>query len=108
MLQVKTFLDKSNIHGIGLFLSDPVKKGDLIWHFTQGIDRIIPREEIEGLTKEEQEFIENAAVYDEDEDGYYLVSDNIRFMNHSDTPNCGETDQTSDALELFALRDIEP
>ena len=108
MIQVKTHIGPSYIHGIGLFASENISKDTVIWKFTEGIDRWIDAELVQDLSKNEQDFIENAAVYDEDEDAYCLVADNVRFINHSEYSNCGETVNTTDeGLELFALRDIK-
>jgi SET domain-containing protein len=107
MIQVKTYIDKSPIHGIGLFANEPIAAGTLIWRFTEGVDRWVEYHTIKDLMPHELDFIDNAATYDDETDSYCLVGDNIRFMNHSNEANCGETDDTSDTdLELFALRDI--
>lgn len=114
MLNVKTYLDKSSIHGIGLFANQFIEKGDLIWQFTKGIDQWLDRHELEKQLKDgeigkaEFDFVQNAAVYDEDYDAYCLVADNVRFMNHSSESNCGETQDTGELFEMFALRDIHP
>ena len=41
MLMVNTELRQSAIHGIGTFLSEPVRAGQLIWRFDESIDRVI-------------------------------------------------------------------
>ena len=79
MLKVKTYLDKSSIHGIGLFANQDIKKGTLVWAFTEGVDQWLPGPYVEDVTVEEREFIENAAVYDPYQDSYCLVADNVRF-----------------------------
>ena len=108
MLKIKTYLDKSSIHGIGLFANEDIKQGELIWAFTKDVDQFIPGPVLRDISKEEANFLENAAVYDEEEDTYCLVADNVRFINHSDKPNVGETDRTTDdLLEMFALKDIK-
>jgi hypothetical protein len=38
MLTVKTYLDKSNISGIGLFAGENIKKGTITWKFNPHID----------------------------------------------------------------------
>ena len=39
MLLVKTYLDKSRIHGLGVFAAQPICKGAKIWRFVYGFDR---------------------------------------------------------------------
>jgi hypothetical protein len=43
MMLVETELRPSPIHGIGVFLLQPVSKGDLIWRFDARIDRVYTR-----------------------------------------------------------------
>ena len=40
MLMVETELRRSEIHGTGVFLLEPVRKGDLIWRFDSRLDRV--------------------------------------------------------------------
>lgn len=35
MLLVNTYLDKSDIEGIGLFASNSIKKGDIVWKYNE-------------------------------------------------------------------------
>jgi hypothetical protein len=49
MLMVETELRQSAIHGTGVFLVEPVRKGELIWRFDSRIDRIYSEDEIAGL-----------------------------------------------------------
>lgn len=108
MLKIKTYINKSSIHGIGLFAGEDIGEGELIWAFTPEIDRWIEYDKIEHLTKNELDYLENAAVYDDETDSYCLVADNVRFMNHNSNPNCGECDRTTDDyMELFALKNIK-
>ena len=39
MLVVKTYINKSKIHGFGLFAGENIKKGTVIWKFNPVIDR---------------------------------------------------------------------
>ena len=40
MLLFDTELRESKIHGIGVFLLEPVREGDVIWRFDSRIDRV--------------------------------------------------------------------
>ena len=40
MLLVKTYLDKSSIHGLGVFASQVIRKGTKVWRFVDGFDRV--------------------------------------------------------------------
>jgi SET domain-containing protein len=46
MMLVETELRPSPIHGLGVFLLQPVSKGDLIWRFDARIDRVYTEAEI--------------------------------------------------------------
>ena len=85
MLCVRTYLDKSEIHGIGVFATENIKKGQLIWKFQPSIDRVIERRT--GFTVLEEEFIRTYAYFDKQLQDWILCADNDRFTNHSDYPN---------------------
>ena len=42
MLLVNTFVGASPIEGVGVFASDPIPKGTLIWRLEPDFDRLIP------------------------------------------------------------------
>lgn len=94
MLRVKTYLDKSSIHGFGVFAAQDIKKGDIVWQFVPEIDK-----ELEYLKYNEldKEFIDIYAYYDKQLNKAILSSDNDRFTNHSCTPNT-EPDITGDVI----------
>ena len=46
MLLIKTKIQESRIHGIGLFADEFIPKGTEIWKFTPGFDMKFTREEI--------------------------------------------------------------
>ncbi len=100
MNQVKTYLDKSKIHGIGLFAGEFIPKGGLIWKFS-AMDQKITKEEFEKLNMSEEEltFIRDYAYGKNGE--VVLCSDNAKYANHSYTPN------SDGYLEQYALQDIE-
>ncbi len=57
MMMVETELRPSSIHGIGVFLLQPVRRGDLIWRFDARIDRVYTEEEIASLPEHMQRFL---------------------------------------------------
>ncbi len=57
MMMVETELRPSPIHGIGVFLLQPVRQGDLIWRFDARIDRVYTEEEIATLPEHMQRFL---------------------------------------------------
>lgn len=102
MLLVKTYVEKSLIHGIGLFASELIPKGTLLWKYEENFDRVISNENKLSLPKLTQDFIEFFYYYKEDF-GWTILADNSRFINHSDKPN-------TDSQEFFitvANKDIQ-
>ena len=87
MLMVETELRTSNIHGIGVFLLEPVRKGDIIWRFDPRIDRGYAEDEIASLPEHVQRFLRTYSTLHDATGLWVLCGDNGRHFNHSDTPN---------------------
>lgn len=87
MLMVETELRQSDIHGTGVFLLEPVRKGDLVWRFDSRIDRVYSEDEISGLPAHMQRFLRTYSTWHETSQLWILCGDNGRHFNHSDTPN---------------------
>lgn len=85
MLLVKTYLDKSKIHGIGVFAGEFIRKETKIWRFVEGYDRAYSPNEFARLPKAARDFLSNYA-YRVDGEILFTV-DNDRHINHSDDPN---------------------
>jgi SET domain-containing protein len=88
MIVVKTKLDRSSISGIGLFASQDIVKGELIWKMTSiSVFKITP-ERYKALSQVEKNFITEKDYYWLDDHGNYLIPiDDSRFVNHSNNPN---------------------
>jgi SET domain-containing protein len=87
MMMVDTELKPSPIHGAGVFLLQPVKKGDLIWRFDARIDRVYTPGEIAGLPEHVQRFLQTYCTWHEQTGLYVLCGDNGRYFNHADAPS---------------------
>jgi len=81
-----TYVDDSAIHGKGLFARQPIAEGTVI-----------------GKLKGRKTSDDGMHVLWLDEDTGFEVSCDLRFINHSDTPNACYYDDKS----VVALRDIE-
>lgn len=85
MLLVKTYLDKSAIHGLGVFAAEFIRKGTKIWRFVEGFDHAYSPRQFAKLPKPAREFLKN---YGYRVDGEILFTvDNDRHINHSEDPN---------------------
>ena len=101
MLQVKTYLDKSPIHGIGVFASEFIPKDTLVWAM-HDLDMMIDKQYFNALPEIAQEFIRIHADWDKQLQMITMSFDNDKFMNHSFHPNIRNDNQ-----KTFADRDIQ-
>jgi SET domain-containing protein len=87
MMMVETELRASSIHGIGVFVTERVRAGDLIWRFDSRIDRVFSDEELRHMPEQLQRFLRTYSTLHADLNLWVLCGDNGRHFNHSDTPN---------------------
>lgn len=85
MLLVKTYLDKSGIHGLGVFAGEFIRKDAKIWRFVQGYDRAYSPRQFARLPKPAREYIKFHGYRVGGE--IILTIDHDCHMNHSDDPN---------------------
>src|ERR1035437_8979722 len=103
MLFVKTKLQQSSIHGLGLFADEFISKGTPIWKLQKGFDIILTEKQFDELPKLTQDFITHFSYYHQGIKCHILCGDNARFFNKAERPNCGgEGDDVT-----LALKDIE-
>lgn len=94
MLLVKTYLDKSPIHGIGVFASKFIKKGTLVWNFNPVVDIVLSRKQFNELPNIARNFVDDMAFsYPFGKDTYCMSIDHAQYMNHSDSFNLGKCDR---------------
>ena len=85
MLLVKTYLDHSAIHGIGVFAGEFIPKGTRVWRFVKGFDQSFSPSAFAKLPKQARDYIK---FYGYVVDGQILfTADNDHHMNHSEKPN---------------------
>jgi uncharacterized protein len=87
MMMVETELRPSNIQGIGIFLLEDVKKGQLIWRFDSRLDRVYSEAELGNLPEQSAAFLKRFSTWHEATGLWILCGDNGRHFNHSDSPN---------------------
>lgn len=101
MLLIPTFVARSAIHGYGLFAAAPVAAGTVLWRLDREADLCLTPEQLAAVPEPLQERLRYHAYLDRR--GFYVYgSDNTKFMNHADAPNC--VDLNDD--EAVAARDI--
>lgn len=86
MLTIKTYLDKSNTHGIGLFSGEDIHEGETVWEFNPIINRKYSSKDfLEFCRFLDENVLLYIFTYFYKRNGiYYYVTDNARFMNHSE------------------------
>ena len=102
MLQVNTYLAPSPIHGVGVFASEDVKAGTVVWKFTPYYDRRISKDEYASLPVAVAEYIWYVSYFENaDKQTLLFCCDNAAHTNHSYHPNTAFAGQF-----IIALRDI--
>ena len=87
MIQVKTRIGPSKIHGIGLFAEEFIPKGTIVWRFVPGYDLELTPETVKALPGHVRQFFAHYGYLDSHLHHWMLHFDNGRFINHSDDPN---------------------
>lgn len=107
MLLVPTYLDKSPIHGIGLFTKEPIEKGSVVWKYEETLDRKYSAVFLVGSANPMLVGVLNRYGY-VNANVSVLCGDDARFMNFGIPANteCGEP-VTENEWSLLAARDIQ-
>jgi uncharacterized protein len=107
MLLIPVRLDRSTIHGLGVFAVDLVREGTLIWRFTPGFDLDLDPRVLDEQPPHFRQVMLHYGYIDRRLSRFILCCDNYRFVNHSDAPNV-RTDLSLDRYGSdFASRDIQ-
>jgi hypothetical protein len=111
MLLVSTYLDKSPVHGIGLFVFEQIPAGTLVWQFRKDFDQVFRKEDVDNLPEPAREYLLNYAyvVKVRGEVYHILCAGNNKFVNHSAAPNtiCVGFRDGIESGKVYASRDIQ-
>lgn len=102
MLTVKTFLEKSEINGMGCIAGEFIPKGTIIWKFQENFDIRVDDLQFKKLPPMVQKFVLNFGTYNVLERGYILCMDNSKYTNNSSSPNIKMIDES----HAIAAKDI--
>ncbi|MGC4020332.1 MAG: SET domain-containing protein-lysine N-methyltransferase [Muricomes sp.] len=87
MMLVPTYLEKSAIHGFGVFAKEPIPQGARVWEFHPKLDIKFSPEEFDALPPSVKEELEHH-MYEPEEGGHYYYEATMgKYMNHSREPN---------------------
>ncbi len=85
---VSCYLGPSAIEGLGVFCSQPIRKGQPIWTLDTRLDRLIPVTDFAQMDARLQNFLKRYTyIRPHDLEHYVLDGDEGRYMNHSVRPN---------------------
>lgn len=83
MIRVPTYLSLSPINGLGVYSSQNIEEGTLIWSFQNGFDKRMSEDEYNALEDGLKDYLENYSYRSLLDDQIYIPFDNDRYMNHS-------------------------
>lgn len=87
-LLLKTKIDKSKIHGLGLIADQDIPTNTVVWKHCPIIDGWIRESDIEQLGYGVfSEHVDHFLCYDTEKKAYIRAADNVNWMNHSDVSN---------------------
>lgn len=87
--------------GLGLFATEFIPKGSIVWEFVEGVDIKVSVDRVEKMSEVQQEYFEKYAWVEDDY--YYSSCDLTNFVNHSYQPNLKIIDEV-----MISFRDIYP
>lgn len=101
MFKIKYFINKSPLHGLGIFSNQEIKKGQIIYIHNDNLDLILTEKDFDSLDEEDKNIIFHYGYFDKRLCKWRLDHDDIRFCNHSKNPNI-----TLSKGKIIAKRDI--
>jgi SET domain-containing protein len=108
MLLVAVRVDRSPIHGLGVFAVEPIRAGSPVWRFTEGFDLDLDPKSVEEQPALFRRILIHYGYVEQRLQRFILCCDDARFINHSDRPNI-EGDYSQDRYGIdMAVRDIAP
>lgn len=85
MYLIKTYLDYSPIHGLGVFAAEDIAPGAEVWRFIPGVDRTLDPREVEKYPDAARRFVHTYGYMAEGK--WWMCRDHAMFCNHDENPN---------------------
>lgn len=101
MLLVEHKVKPSPIHGLGIFLLQPVACGDIVWRYDSSFDTELSASFVASLSPEDADTVYTHAEYFPEREVFRLGNDADIFMNHSSEPTLLDLGD-----EMIATRDL--
>jgi len=104
-MYVETFVSNSSTDNLGLFAAEDIQKGQLIWKYHTTTCLTITPEQESVLLKSNRDRLTASINHFgcSTERGCLIHMDNMRYINHSDTPNTSNLDND----KMIAAREIK-
>ncbi|OGM74552.1 hypothetical protein A2382_01395 [Candidatus Woesebacteria bacterium RIFOXYB1_FULL_38_16] len=106
MIHIKYRLDKSQLHGIGLFTNENLKKGQLVYTASLLLDVNLSQKDFDLLDEKEKKEVKWWGFWDEPNQVWHVDFDVSRFINHSSTPTLIQLPQHKEAY-LVTTRNVQ-
>lgn len=106
MIHIGYKLKTSDLHGIGLFTTQPLKKGTLVYTASPLLDLNITQEQFDSLNSKEKDEILWWGFFDEPSQKWHVDFDVSKFINHAYDATLAQ-DSDHDEAYLTTTRDVE-
>jgi uncharacterized protein len=106
MIHIKYKLCKSELHGIGLFTQENLRKGQVVYTASLLLDVNITQAQFDSLNNLEKAEIKYWGFWDAFRKVWHVDFDNTKFINHSLKPTLTQSPEHKDAY-LVATRAIK-
>ncbi len=105
MIHIKYKLNKSNLHGIGLFTDEDLEKGQIVYSSSPSLDLNLTENQFNSLKEEEKKEIKHWGFYNVKRKIWHVDFDVSKFINHSNQGNL-TLDKNQADTTLVAIRNI--
>lgn len=105
MFLIKTFVQPSGLHGLGVFVAEPVAAGTPVWKFHPGFDQNYTLNQVNALPEPCRVRMWHYGYVSYLTGQMVLCMDDARFMNHSSTPTLLHVEGPEGGFET-AARDL--
>jgi hypothetical protein len=81
MMMIPVEVKKSEIHGLGIFALEPIRKGQVLWEFTPGLDRSVSDYAVELAEPRKRHFIMERGYLNSANKHWVMCMDEAQFWN---------------------------
>jgi SET domain-containing protein len=105
VLRIPSRVGPSAIHGLGLFATEPIPAGTVVWRLDPGLDVVLDEGLVADLPVAARAHLDRYAYPDPVRRARVLCVDDARYFNHAVPANCGDSPSEGPDVTV-ALRDI--